>query len=339
MPAGCPRVRFGLDLWPLPLPGRTLARDSEPFLADRTGPTRRLLLVLCPPRSFSSVICAMLGQHPQLYGFPELNLFVAETVAGLRRFHAANRTWLESASGFPPGLLRALAELLFGGQQPEAIHRACAWLQRRGHWSVGRLLDLLLQRLQPRLGVDKSPVTVLSPQFLERAAVLYPEVRFLHLTRHPVPAYLSLRKQFGARLQRLAPGLEGPASADFFARLWCRPHEEVMHFLDRQPVDRARTVRGEDVLRHPDIHLPRLADWLGLATDSAAIEAMKHPETSPYAHFGPSFARGGHDSKFLANPHLRSVEEIPGLEAVATLGLAPDLHWRMVDLARRFGYG
>jgi hypothetical protein len=32
------------------------------------------MLILCPPRSFSSVVSAMIGQHPQLYGFPELNL-------------------------------------------------------------------------------------------------------------------------------------------------------------------------------------------------------------------------------------------------------------------------
>jgi hypothetical protein len=281
----------------------------------------------------------MLGQHPELYGFPELNLFVADTVAGLRRFHAANRTWLESASGFPPGLLRAVAQLLFGAQQPETIHGASAWLRSRGHWSVGRVLDLLLERLQPRLGVDKSPVTVLSPQLLERALVLYPEARFLHLTRHPVPAYRSMRRQFRARLERLAPGLEEPARADFFARLWCRPHEEVLRFLDGLPVDRVRTVRGEDALRHPDVHLPPLLDWLGLATDSAVIEAMMHPEASPYARFGPSPARGGHDPSVLTDPRMRSVKETPGLDAVATLGLEPDLNERMVGLARRFGYG
>jgi hypothetical protein len=39
------------------------------------------LLVLAPPRSFSSVVAAMLGQHPQMYGMPELQLFGAETMA------------------------------------------------------------------------------------------------------------------------------------------------------------------------------------------------------------------------------------------------------------------
>jgi len=32
------------------------------------------------PRSFSSIVATMLGQHPQMYGVPELELFAAETM-------------------------------------------------------------------------------------------------------------------------------------------------------------------------------------------------------------------------------------------------------------------
>ncbi len=33
------------------------------------------LFLLAPPRSYTSLINAMLGQHPQAYGLPELCLF------------------------------------------------------------------------------------------------------------------------------------------------------------------------------------------------------------------------------------------------------------------------
>jgi hypothetical protein len=39
----------------------------------------RPLFILAPPRSFTSVICGMIGQHPQMYGLPEVNLFAGET--------------------------------------------------------------------------------------------------------------------------------------------------------------------------------------------------------------------------------------------------------------------
>jgi len=49
------------------------------------------LLILASPRSFTSVICAALGQHPQMYELPELHLFVADTLAGRERFQARSK--------------------------------------------------------------------------------------------------------------------------------------------------------------------------------------------------------------------------------------------------------
>ena len=40
------------------------------------------VFILSPPRSFSTVVCSMLGQHPQLYGLPEIDLFGAESTGG-----------------------------------------------------------------------------------------------------------------------------------------------------------------------------------------------------------------------------------------------------------------
>ena len=40
------------------------------------------VFVLAPVRSFTSVVCAMIGQHPQMYGLPETNLLCHATVGG-----------------------------------------------------------------------------------------------------------------------------------------------------------------------------------------------------------------------------------------------------------------
>src|SRR5947209_5720522 len=68
------------------------------------------VLILCTPRSCSSVVCAMLGRHPQLYGFPELNLFVFDTVGELWR-HSNTPGPAEGSYG--TGLLRVIAEFEF----------------------------------------------------------------------------------------------------------------------------------------------------------------------------------------------------------------------------------
>src|SRR5919109_4550343 len=73
------------------------------------------VFVLAPPRSFTSVVGTMLGQHPQLYGLPETHLFGCATMA----------KWWDVCEDqtFPRahGLLRAVAELFFGGQTDRTV--------------------------------------------------------------------------------------------------------------------------------------------------------------------------------------------------------------------------
>src|SRR5277367_299883 len=56
-------------------------REPAPPLRDpcRFAP----LFVLAPPRSYTSVIAAMIGQHPELAGLPELKPFSYRTVGEL----------------------------------------------------------------------------------------------------------------------------------------------------------------------------------------------------------------------------------------------------------------
>ena len=99
-------------------------------------------------------------------------------------------------------------------------------------------------------------------------------------------------------------------------------------------------VRGEDLLSDPKRHLREIAMWLKLRSDSEAIDAMMHPERSPFAGFGPPTARRGGDEKFFRSPAIRPI--VRGPES-----LDKPLPWRedhaafapeVQLLARRFGY-
>src|ERR1700732_2547630 len=107
------------------------------------------LFLLAPPRSFTSVICAMLGQHPQMYGLLETSLFCAETLAEWS-------TACEHAR-FPMahGLLRTVAQLCFGGQTEANVREARGWLRRRSHCTTGYIFELLAARVAPRILVEK----------------------------------------------------------------------------------------------------------------------------------------------------------------------------------------
>jgi len=305
------------------------------------------VFVLAPPRSFSSIVATMLGQHPQMYGMPELELFAAETMG----------EWWELCTGatFPRahGALRAVAELFFGGQTEETAKLARGWLRRRVHFSTGLFLEMLAAAVVPRIVVDKSTSNVYQPKSLRRAFQMFPGARFIHLVRHPrghgesVLKFLREREEKGRVpathwMRRLAsPDGSGAASGELDPqRGWLALHTNICKFLESVPPGQQMRVRGEDILKEPDKDLREIAAWLGLRTDGEAIDKMKHPERSPYACFGPPGARFGNDRFFLENPALRpSRAEQQSLDG--PLGWRTDGHGFSPDverLAREFGY-
>ena len=161
--------------------------------------TPEIVLILAPPRSFTSVTCAMLGQHPELYGVPELRLFAAATLG--------EWTDLCRQASYPmaTGTLRAVAQLLFG-EQTETIFKWRANGSDGARMVDRRLIRLLGELVHPRILVDKSPSTVYSTRDLFRASPHVSATRFIHLLRHPrghAKSVLKLMKFIEAR--RRAP--------------------------------------------------------------------------------------------------------------------------------------
>src|SRR5262249_18586200 len=299
----------------LNMPVKKMRRQNEPEVSPvaatpmepaRTFSAEPPVFVLAPPRSFGSIVATMLGQHPQMYGLPELELFAAETM----------REWWELCAGatFPRahGALRAVAELFFGEQTEETIKLARGWLRRRTHFSTGLFLETLAAAVAPRIVVDKSTSNVYQPKSLRRAFQMFPGARFIHLVRHPrghgesVLKFLREREKEGRVpavhwMRRLAAwsGATDDGAEPDPQRGWYALHTNICKFLESVPAARKMRVRGEDILKKPGKELREIATWLGLRTDAEAIDKMKHPERSPYACFGPPGARFGNDRFFL----------------------------------------
>src|SRR5262249_15759932 len=147
-------------------------------------------------RSFSSIVCAMLGQHPQMYGLPETNLFGAETM-GQWSTQCSN-----ASHDMDHGLWRAIAEIYFGCQTENSIALARGWLRRRLHSSTGYLLEQIAERLYPKHLIDKSPSVVYSPHSLRRLLEMFPYARFIHLVRHPRGHGASVMKRIASVARR-----------------------------------------------------------------------------------------------------------------------------------------
>ncbi len=97
------------------------------------------LFVLSTARSYSSVVATMVGQHPECASLPELKLFAYDTIGDLEA--SLPRYWSDRGiTHRSPGLVRAIAQFEFGGQRPEALLSARAWLSERSHWSGADVL-------------------------------------------------------------------------------------------------------------------------------------------------------------------------------------------------------
>lgn len=296
-------------------------------------PTPRLLVILCAPRSFSSVIGAMLGQHPQAYGMPELNMFFADQVDELVGLHRRQRP--EALSG----LLRALAELHDGEQTEASVQAAERWLKIHGDWSTDRLLHHLIELAGPRLIIDKSPRTSARRDALHRILRMAPDALFLHLTRHPITMGESLLKIVARGRDEWNSPFDPTQIQP--QQLWTHINGIARDFLSELPESRVLQVRGENIMAEPQSYLAQIAEWLELDAGESAITAMMHPENSPYSHLGPPNARYGNDPNFLENPVFRPSGTRHPLPPVASpLPWAPNqyLQPKTVKLAREFGY-
>ena len=335
-------------------PGRLASGDMKRIaIPEHLNELPPPLFILAPPRSFTSVVCAMLGQHPQMYGLPETHLLPHETLGA----------WAESAARalFPMehGLLRAIAELYFGAQNVLTIRKARQWLRLRSNLTTDFVFKMLADRVFPLILVDKSPSIVFRLKALKRVHRKFPEARFLHLLRHPrgqgesVMKYIRERAKGGPIppshwLLRIASyrsaqvpeeDREDGAVLDP-QKGWYALNQNICEFLKSVPADQRMRVRGEDLLAEPDEALHGIAAWMGLRTDAEAIEEMKHPERSPYAFLGPPGARYGNDAFFLRDPALRPsrslLQHLEGPLSWRTdgRGFSPEVK----RLAQEFGY-
>lgn len=308
------------------------------------------LFILAPPRSFSSVVSAMLGQHPQMHGLPETHLFGDETMA---------QWWGRSSQAMYPmadGLLRAVAQLCFKAQTESSVQLAKAWLRRRSNFTSGMIFEELAVETYPSILIDKSPSIVYNLDSMRRAHLFFPQAKFIHLARHPrghaesVLKYLCELAKLGpvpqwvtdlASFPYLSRQTDSPSTLELDPqRGWYVLNLNITMFLKSIPSHQWMMARGEDLLADPDRGLRQIVEWMGLLANSESIEEMKHPERSPYACFGPPGARLGNDIFFLQSPALRSGR-------AESQNLEDPLSWRLdgqsflpevKELARHFGY-
>ncbi|QPN59289.1 sulfotransferase [Synechococcus sp. CBW1002] len=261
------------------------------------------IFLLSPPRSFSSVVSSIIGQHPDLYCFPELHLLYRDDIGHL----LSNKSNIKYARFAPSGLLRAIAQVHENKQDSAACSRAWMWLANNQSMTSKQLFEYLCNAYYPRVCIEKSPPNTKTIDRMIRLFKYYPNAKFIHLTRSVVGASKSLKEFFEFRRTVNSPAAGHPMVKENYALMWYAMHRNILKFRSIVPPSNFLTVSGEAILSDPRVVLPQLCRWLGVSDDSLCIDEMLKPEASPYAFYGPRMAPCGNDPKFITNPEFRQM--------------------------------
>jgi hypothetical protein len=248
----------------------------------------RLLFVIGPPRSGTTLLMRMLSSHSAIYSRAEPHLLTPlahlgyyDTVDAAPFDHLqAARATRDFVADLPRGeqdyldACRAYTDILYG-----------RILAARGK---GKPLFL-----------DKTPANALVWPFITK---LYPQARYIVLTRHPAAVFSSYANSF----------FDGDYdAARRFNPILNRYVPAMARLLRERPVALIQ-VGYEQLVRQPETEMRRMCEFLGLSFEPEAIEYGRHEHTV-----------GGLGDPITVNKHTRPVTE--SVEKWATeLAQAPE---------------
>jgi hypothetical protein len=216
----------------------------------------KLLFVIGPPRSGSTLLMRMLSSHSAIYSRAEPHLLTPlahlgyyDTVDTAPFDHLqAQQSVREFVAELPRGeedyldACRAYTDILYGRM-----------LEARGK---GKPLFL-----------DKTPANALVLPFI---AKLYPRARYVVLMRHPAAIWSSYANSF----------FDGDyVAARKFNPILNRYVPAMARFIRERPAPFVR-VAYEDLVQRPEVEMRRVFEFLGLPFEPETIEYGKHEHES-----------------------------------------------------------
>ncbi len=263
------------------------------------------LFVLSPPRSFSSLVSTMIGQHPELHAFPELQVFNEETLGDMMAKN--NKRYNRLAS---PGSIRSIAEVHEQKQTDESCTRAWLWLQKHAEWSPSEFFNYLREQVAPQIAIEKTPFNSCKASALETIVQTYPNAKYLHLTRSINGNAKSLKEFLKDQDQALGRKKSKKLTSrdltrEYPASIWYTCHRNILNIKPLINASNFLQIKGEDLLNHPEKVLSNFCKWMNIDITATSINSMIRPHESPYACIGPKIAGGGNDGKFMRQPVLK----------------------------------
>ena len=271
------------------------------------------------------MVGAMLGCNPAAFAFPQLNLFVGETLEGVITGTA------DQGPTHIHGLLRALAYVYGSEQTIISVGMARRWVMRRLAWPTSQIFNELRARVAPRRLIDKSTTYSGDPACLERILKVSPDAYFVHVVEHPLTpgaANGSPKRNRGVRGAR--------SESSQTQTQWLEAQQRIAKIASAAAPEKLTVLRVESLLADPNSEISVVCKRLDLPHDEGAVAAMLHPENSPFAGPGPVGANLGDDPMFLHDPTFPPKSGLGGTE-LAQRDEVPMLP-EVADVAAEYGY-
>jgi acyl transferase domain-containing protein/thioesterase domain-containing protein/acyl carrier protein len=268
-------------------------------------------LLLCSPRSGSTLLRVMLAGHSKLFCPPELHL--------LPFVDMSDRSARLAMSHLGEGLNRALAEL--SADKDEAARTLEKW--ECDSAGVDRAYAHLAGIVSPKLLIDKSPSYGESVDILQRAEAMFESPKYVFLTRHPYAVIESIVKN---RLDKLIGSIGGVSlsglATDSYAvgeGVWSTVNANILDFLSEIDPARVKIVKYEDLVAEPERVMRELCTFYGVPFEDAVLTPYQGNRMTDGLH---EQSRGIGDVNFLNHDGIE-----PSLGEV----------WRHTELPRKLG--
>lgn len=210
----------------------------------------RMIFVIGSPRSGSTMLQRMLDSHSEIFGTPEPHIITP----------LAHLGYFETVEKAPYDHLRSvdsIREYVSNLPRGEADYLdAC-----RAYTNV--LYGRMLQTSNKKFFLDKTPAYALVLEFL---AKLYPQAKYIVLTRHPAAIFCSYANSF----------FDGDfEAANKFNPILNRYVPAIARFLREKPVPMVHVIY-EKLVQDPQSEMRGVFDFLGLPFEADAINYGKH---------------------------------------------------------------
>ena len=261
------------------------------------------IIILGTGRSFTSVTSCMIGQHPDMIGLPETNIFRNPTLGEL--FSQNGKLMARRGTKvLRSGLLRTLAHFHDGEQTDEAIDAAERFVFAHENWTSRELAAYIAKLAAPRGIVEKSISTCRDRSTVARVLEAWPNALFLHITRQPESIISSMRSRIESAKESHRRRLERNQQIHSLDEYFTHLTTTILEFMATLPPGRGMNLHGEHFLTDARLYARQICEWAGLDASDAAIESMMHPENNPFAFVGPEKAPWGLSNTFLEDPHF-----------------------------------